>query len=469
MTKIGRRKFLITSFITSAATASTGTFLQGCAPDFADLDTTLSSDSPEPGATGPKATKLGSTEFGATEPAEAKNSAGDKSADTTIKVGILHSLSGTMALSETSLVEAELLAIEEINANGGLLGKQLVAIQEDGASDWPTFAEKAEKLIDNGAAVIFGGLTSESRKAILPVVQAKNSLLWYPGAYEGQECSDHIFYAGASANQQILPAVSWMAANRGKNFFLISSNARTTHDIIKAQLKESGGKVAGEAYVPLVNGVNADMATVVSDIKKALPAGGVIVNSLVGNHNSVFFRALKGAGLTSDKYLVMSLRIAEEEVFQIGPLLVAGHYATWSYFQSIESPENKAWVDKFQGRYGADRVIGAPMESAYTMVHLWAQAVKAAQSTETAAVRKASYGQTFQAPEGPVTIQPNHHTTKRVRIAKVVDDGRFEILHTDKLPIQPIPWSQALSASKGVACDWSDPKKGGKYSIQASR
>jgi urea transport system substrate-binding protein len=458
MAKIGRRKFLITSFTASATTSLASTLLQSCAPDFAKLDAKLqsgSSDSPE-----------ADSSSGATAPAAGQSSASatDKTADT-IKVGLLHSLSGTMALSETSLLEAELLAIEEINASGGLLGKQIVALQEDGASDWPTFAEKAEKLIDNGATVIFGGLTSESRKAILPVVQAKNSLLWYPGAYEGQECSEHIFYAGASANQQIVPAVRWMVANRGKNFFLVSSNARTTHDIVKAQLKESGGKVAGEAYVPLANGVTVDMTGVISDIKKALPKGGVIFNSLVGNHNSAFFRALKGAGLTSDKYLVMSVRIAEEEVFQIGATFLAGHYAAWNYFQSIDSPENKAWVEKFKGRYGSERVIGAPMESAYTMVHLWAQAVTAAKSTETAAVRKASYGQTYPSPAGRVTLQPNHHTTQTVRIAKVADDGLFEILQTDKSPTEPVPWNQALAESKGFACDWSNPQKGGKYSI----
>ncbi len=460
MAKFGRRRFLITSLITSAATTSAGTLLQSCAPESIDIDALLQPDS---SVDSPKAKPAGTEATQKTSPP--KN---DKVADTTIKVGILHSLSGPMALSETPLVEAEMLAIEEINANGGLLGKQLVALKEDGASDWPTFAEKAEKLIDQGAAVIFGGLTSESRKAILPVVQAQNSLLWYPGAYEGQECSDHIFYAGATANQQVVPAVNWMVGNRGKNFFLISSNARTTHEIVKAQLKKVGGKVAGEAYVPLDNGTNVDMVPIISDIQKALPKGGIICNSLVGDYNSAFFRALKGAGLLSDKYLVLSLRIAEEEVFQIGSLLLAGHYAAWSYFQSLDSPENKAWVDKFQGRYGSDRVIGAPMESAYTMVHLWAQAVEAAQSTEVAAVRKASYGQTFQAPEGLVTIRPNHHTTKIMRIAKVGNDGLFEILHSNKSPTEPVPWSQVLDSSKGFACDWSDPMKGGKYSVQAT-
>lgn len=466
MTKFGRRKFLSTGLIASSATVGSSIFLQSCAPDFAAIDAALQSknqsDIPSNSSSNSSqpANKEDSTETNS-------NAASSDSQADTIKVGLLHSLSGSIGLSEIPLIDAELLAIAEINASGGILGKQLVPLKEDGASDWPTFAEKAEKLIDSDVSVIFGGLTSESRKAILPVVTAKNSLLWYPGAYEGQECSGHIFYAGATASQQIVPAIKWMIGNRGKAFFLVSSNARVTHEIAKAQIKAYGGKVAGEAFVPLVNGENADMSPLMSDIKTALPEGGIIFNALVGSHNRLFFRALNGAGLTSDRHLVMSVRMSETEVSDIGANFLAGHYAAWNYFQTIESPENKAWVDKFKGRYGPDRVIGAPMASAYAMVHLWAKAVAAAQTTQTEAVRQASYGQTFQAPEGSVTIRPNHHTTKALRIAKVRADGLFEILYTDKSTIEPEPWSQALAASKGVVCDWSDPEKGGKYRLKA--
>lgn len=452
MARFGRRKFLKVSILSGSLTAGAGLSLQSCAPDFAAIDESLTSETPDPeGAE-------------TTEDTEASNS----SESDTIKVGILHSLSGTMAMSEAPIADAELLAIEEINASGGVLGKQLVPIREDAASDWPTFAEKAEKLItDRDVAVIFGGLTSESRKAILPVVKAKNKLLWYPGAYEGQECSNHVFYAGATANQQLVPAVSWMIGNRGKSFFLVSSDDRTTHEIVKDQIREYGGKIAGEAYVPLVNGVNADMSPVISDITTALPEGGVIFNSLVGSHNRAFFRALKGAGLSPENYIVMSVRVAEEEVFQIGSTLLDGHYATWNYFQTIDTEENKAWVKQFQDRYGFDRVIGAPMASAYAMVHLWAQSVEAAKSTETEAVREAAYGQTFQAPEGLVTIQPNHHMTKTPRIGRVGLDGLFEILYAADSPVEPTPWSQSLPASKGFSCDWSDPEKGGRYAIES--
>lgn len=464
MARFGRRKFLKVSIISGSLTAGTSLGLQSCAPDFAAIDEALTSEDPEPeGAEGAE----GVAEGVAQEASSKASRASEDSESDEINVGILHSLSGTMAVSETPIVEAELLAIEEINASGGVLGRQLVPVQEDGASDWPTFAEKAEKLIaEYDVAVIFGGFTSESRKAILPVVKAKNMLLWYPGAYEGQECSDHIFYAGVTANQQIVPAVSWMTGNRGKSFFLVSSNARTTHEIVKEQIRAYDGKVAGEAYVPLVNGVNVDMSPVIDDIKKALPDGGIVFNSLVGNHNRAFFRALKSARLSAEKYIVMSVRVAEEEVFQIGSTLLDGHYATWNYFQTIDTEENKAWVKQFQDRYGFDRVVGAPMASAYAMVHLWAQAVEAANSTDTEAVRKAAYGQTFQAPEGAVTIQPNHHMTKTPRIGRVGRDGLFEILYTGDSPIEPTPWSQSLPASKGFACDWSDPDKGGKYLIE---
>jgi urea transport system substrate-binding protein len=432
MTKLGRRKFLMVS----SAVAGSG-FLKACAPDLSAPDASASSPGTTP-ASGPPQSE--------------------------IKVGLLHSLSGTMALSETSIVDAEMLAIAEINAKGGVLGQQLVPIPEDGASDWPTFAEKAEKLIDqDGVAVIFGGLTSASRKAMSPVVKAKNHLLWYPGAYEGEECAEQIFYAGATANQQIEPAVDWMLGNRGKTFFLVSSNARTTHEIVKAQLKAKGGKVAGEAYVPVDSSINVDMTPLMSDIKQALPKGGVIFNSLIGDYNRVFFKALQGAGLSADQYLVMSVGIGEEEVFQIGSGLMRGHYAASNYFQTIKSPENEKWIAEFQRKYGSDRVLGDAMESAYVMVHLWAQAVAAARSIDPLAVSAATYDQTFKAPSGSVTVRSNHHLLKSARIGRVGEDGQFEILVPQPKPIEPNPWSQYLDANKGFACDWSDPAKGSKY------
>ena len=434
MSKLGRRKFL--AYGTAAASASV--FLKACAPE-ADTGT------------------------------EAGSETSTSSADSgdTIKVGILHSLSGTMAISETTVVDAEELAIEEINANGGVLGKQLVAVKEDGASDWPTFAEKAEKLIDqDGVAVVFGCWTSASRKAVLPVFEEKDHMLWYPVQYEGQECSKNIFYTGAAPNQQIEPAVDWLLENKGTDFFLVGSDyvfPRTANNIIKEQLKANGGNTVGEDYLPLGN---TEVTPIIEKIQQALPDGGVIFNSLNGDSNVAFFKQLKSAGMGPDKYPVMSVSIAEEEVRQIGPEFLEGHYAAWNYFQTVESPENEKWVADFKAKYGDDRVTNDPMEAAYIMVYLWAQAVEQAGTTDIAAVREAAYGQTFDAPEGLVTMQPNHHISKTVRIGEVREDGLFEIVNATDGPLDPVPWNQFVPDTKGFACDWSDPEKGGRYKTE---
>ncbi|MEL6552083.1 MAG: urea ABC transporter substrate-binding protein [Cyanobacteria bacterium J06621_11] len=435
MTRLGRRKFL--AYGTAAAGASV--FLKACAPD-ADTGAETGSDS-------------------------AATSADDGD---TIKVGILHSLSGTMAISETTVVDAEELAIEEINAAGGVLGKQIVAFKEDGASDWPTFAEKAEKLIDQDAvSVVFGCWTSASRKAVRPVFEEKDHMLWYPVQYEGQECSKNIFYTGAAPNQQIEPAVDWLLENKGTDFFLVGSDyvfPRTANNIIKEQLKANGGNTVGEDYLPLGN---TEVTPIIEKIQQALPDGSVIFNSLNGGSNIAFFRQLKSAGMGPDKYPVMSVSIAEEEVRQIGPEFLEGHYAAWNYFQTVESPENEKWVADFKAKYGDDRVTNDPMEAAYIMVYLWAQAVEKAGSTDIAAVREAAYGQTFDAPEGLVTMQPNHHISKTVRIGKVRADGLFEVVSSTDGPLDPVPWNQYVPDTKGFACDWSDPAKGGKYKAEA--
>ena len=431
MSRLGRRKFLLYG----SATLGTSLFLKACAD--APTDTT-------------------------TGEAPAGGSAGD-----TIKVGILHSLSGTMAISETTVVEAEKLAIKEINAAGGVLGKQIEAITEDGASDWPTFAEKATKLIDQDKVVtVFGCWTSASRKAVLPVFESKNHMLWYPVQYEGQECSKNIFYTGAAPNQQIEPAVDWLLENKGKEFFLVGSDyvfPRTANNIIKAQLEAKGGKTVGEDYLPLGN---TEVTPIITKIKTALPNGGVIFNSLNGDSNVAFFKQIQAAGLKPDKYPVMSVSIAEEEVRQIGVEYLKGHYAAWNYFQTVDTPENKKFVDAFKAEYGADRVTNDPMEAAYIMVYLWKQAVEAAGTADDLEkVRMAAVGQEFAAPEGPVKMFPNHHISKTVRIGQVRDDGLFDIVSATDAPVDPVPWNQYVAETKGYACDWTDPSKGGKYKI----
>jgi len=390
--------------------------------------------------------------------------AGGASGDT-IKVGILHSLSGTMAISEKSVVDAEQLAIKEINAAGGVLGKQIEAIVEDGASDWPTFNEKAKKLIDQDkVATVFGCWTSASRKAVLPTFESKDHMLWYPVQYEGQECSKNIFYTGAAPNQQIEPSVDWLLENKGKDFFLVGSDyvfPRTANTIIKAQVEAKGGKIVGEDYIPLGG---TEVTPIISKIKSALPDGGVIYNSLNGDSNVAFFKQLQGAGMGPDKYPSMSVSIAEEEVKAIGVEYLKGHYAAWNYFQTVETPESKKFVEAFKKEYGDDRVVNDPMEAAYIMVYLWKQAVeKAGVADDLEKVRTAALGQTFAAPEGKVTLENNHHLSKVVRIGEVRDDGLFEIVYDSKTAVKPVPWNQYVADTKGFACDWSDPNKGGKY------
>lgn len=435
MTRINRRKFLVYG----STAVGTSILLKACAGTSEPTADTAPADG------------------------EATTTAAAGDGDT-IKVGILHSLSGTMAISETTVVDAEELAIKEINAAGGVLGRQIVAVKEDGASDWDTFAEKAEKLIDQDqVSVVFGCWTSASRKKVLPVFEAKDHMLWYPVQYEGQECSKNIFYTGAAPNQQIEPAVSWLLENKGTDFFLVGSDyvfPRTANNIIKEQLKAEGGNTVGEDYLPLGN---TEVTPIITKIKAALPDGGVIFNSLNGDSNVAFFKQLKGAGMGPDKYPVMSVSIAEEEVRTIGPDFLAGHYAAWNYFQTVESSTNEKWVSDFKAEYGDDRVTNDPMEAAYIMVYLWKQAVEQAGTTDIAAVREAAYGQVFEAPGGTVTMNPNHHLSKTVRIGEIRDDGLFDIVFATDGPVDPLPWNQYVPDTKGFACDWSDPAKGGKF------
>ncbi|MGY6528429.1 MAG: urea ABC transporter substrate-binding protein [Cyanobacterium sp.] len=385
----------------------------------------------------------------------------------TIKVGILHSLSGTMAISETAVVEAELLAIKEINERGGVLGKQIVPIIEDGASDWGTFKDKAIKLINRDQVVtVFGCWTSASRQAVLPIFESHNHMLWYPVQYEGQECSRNIFYTGATPNQQIEPAVEWLLRNKGDKFFLVGSDyvfPRTANTIIKQQLDALGGKTVGENYLPLGN---IRVSSIILKIKETLPQGGIIFNSLNGDSNVAFFKQIQAQGLTPDKYPVMSVSIAEEEVRQIGVEYLRGHYAAWNYFQTVETPENVRFVNSFRAEYGANRVTNDPMESAYVMVYLWKQAVeKAGTEIDLDAVRVSAIGQKLNAPHGKVTMHPNHHISKTVRIGQVRGDGLFDIVYSSDVPINPIPWNQFVPETQGYVCDWTDPSKGGKYQV----
>ncbi len=389
-------------------------------------------------------------------------------AEEVIKVGILHSLTGTMAISEKNLVDAELLAIAEINDLGGLLGKKIEPIIEDGASDWPNFAEKATKLINQDQVVtVFGCWTSASRKAVLPVFESQNHMLWYPVQYEGQECSKNIFYTGAASNQQIEPAVKWMFENKGQNFFLIGSDyvfPRTANAIVKAQVANIGGTIVKEVYLSLGS---QEVKEIIAEIKAALPNGGVIFNSLNGDSNVAFFRELSMAGLKPDKYPVMSVSIAEAEVKEIGVEYLIGHYAAWNYFMTVDTPENRKFINSFQSKYGSERLTNDPMEAAYIMVYLWKQAVeKAGTTSNLEKVRKAALGLTYNAPEGKVKMENNHHLSKYVRIGEIRNDGLFEIIFANHESTNPEPWNQLLPETKGYDCDWSDVNKGSIYKLE---
>jgi urea transport system substrate-binding protein len=439
--KLGRRKFLLYG----TATLGTSILLKACGGN----ETTKPPVNTPPG-----------------KPSESSSTSKPAASGDTIKVGILHSLSGTMAISEKSVVDAEMLAIDEINKAGGVLGKQIEVIQEDGNSNWDTFREKALKLIDQDKVVtVFGCWTSASRKNVLPVFEQKKHMLWYPVQYEGQECSQNIFYSGAAPNQQIEPAVDWLLEKKGKEFFLVGSDyvfPRTANTIIKAQLQAKGGKTVGEDYLPLGN---TEVTPIISKIKAALPKGGVIFNTLNGDSNVAFFKQLQGAGLTADKYPVMSVSIAEEEVKAIGADYLKGHYASWNYFMTVDTPANKKFVEAFKAKFGKDRVTNDPMEAAYIMVYMWKMAVEKAKTVEIEAVRKAALGLTFDAPEGKVTLENNHHLSKFVRIGEITPDGQFKVVFETKEAVKPVPWNQYVAETKGYACDWSDPKKGGKYKI----
>ena len=358
----------------------------------------------------------------------------------TIKVGVLHSLSGTMAISETSVRDATLLAIEEINAKGGVLGKKIEPVIEDGASDWPTFAEKAKKLIQKDqVAVVFGCWTSASRKAVLPVFESLKSLLFYPVQYEGLEKSPNIFYTGATTNQQIVPAVEYLLAQGKKKMYLLGSDyvfPRTSNKIIKLQLEAQGGQLVGEEYTPLGH---TDYTTVVSKILAAKP--DVVFNTLNGDSNVAFFKQLKSAGNTPDKIQTMSVSIAEEETRGIGPENLVGHLVAWNYYQTTDTPENKKFVAAYKAKYGQNRVTDDPIEAGYLGVYLWAKAVEKAGSTDVEKVRAAAKGIEFAAPGGMVTVDgDNQHIYKTVRMGRVRADGLIDEISASPKPVKPDPY-----------------------------
>jgi urea transport system substrate-binding protein len=399
-----------------------------------------------PAASGPTtpATEEPSTATASVAPA------GGTSGDT-IKVGVLHSLSGTMSISEVSVRDATLLAIEEINAAGGVLGKKLEPVIEDGASDWPTFAEKARKLIQQDqVAVVFGCWTSASRKAVLPVFESLNSLLFYPVQYEGLEQSPNIFYTGAEPSQQIVPAVDYLLKEGKKKIYLLGSDyvfPRTANKIIKAQLAANGGELAGEEYTQLGA---TEFSTIISKIQAAKP--DAIFNTLNGDSNVAFFKQFKDAGFTAEQMPVLSVSVAEEEVRGIGADTIAGHLVAWNYYQTTATPENEKFVAAYKAKYGEARVTDDPIEAGYFGVYLWKLAVEKAGSTDVAEVKAAADGIEFAAPGGMVKIDgATQHTWKTVRIGKVRADGLIDEIWSSGKPVQPDPFLKQYPWAAEVA------------------
>jgi urea transport system substrate-binding protein len=367
-------------------------------------------------------------------------SGGGAAGGDTVKVGVLQSLSGTMAISEVTVKNAETLAIDEINASGGVLGKKIDAVVEDGASDPAVFAQKASKLLESDKVdTVFGGWTSSSRKAMLPVFEKDAGLLWYPVQFEGNECSPNIMYSGAQPNQQILPAFDWAKQKGYKKFFLVGSDyvfPRTANLVVSKHILAAGLTVSGEEYQPLGG---TDFSGVIAKIRAAKP--DIIFNTLNGDSNVAFFKQLAAAGLPPSKLPVMSFSIGEQEAKSMGPSLVEGSYAAWNYFQTLQSPENAKFVAAYKAKYGADAVVTDPMVHGYVDVYLWKAAVEKAQSFDPAKVRAAAVTlENTPSALGGVKFAANNSMVQTAYIGEADKDGQFKVLWTSTGQIQPDPY-----------------------------
>ncbi|MFD6897705.1 urea ABC transporter substrate-binding protein [Rhodococcus sp. NPDC060086] len=399
-------------------------------------------------ACGSKAGDTSNGDASASASASCVDTAGDS-----IKVGSLNSLSGTMAISEVTVRDSIALAVEQINADGGVLGKQIRIVAEDGASEPTVFAEKAEKLISSDCvAAVFGGWTSSSRKAMLPVFEDRNSLLYYPVQYEGLESSSNIFYTGATTNQQIVPALDYLKEQGVKSLYLVGSDyvfPQTANRIIRAYADANGIEIKGEDYTPLGS---TDFSTIVNKVRTA--DADAVFNTLNGDSNVAFFREYTNAGLTAADMPVVSVSIAEEEVVGIGAQNIEGQLTAWNYYQTVESPENTSFVEEYKAKYGDAKPTSDPMEAAYTSVFLWKNTVEKAGSFDVAAIQEAADGVSFEAPEGTVTIDgDNHHITKTARIGEIRGDGLIYTIWESDGPVDPDPyletydWAASLSGN----------------------
>ena len=387
---------------------------------------------------------------GSTAPGAAAASCVDTTGDS-VKIGFLNSLSGTMAISEKTVHDSLQMAADEINAAGGVNGKTLDVITEDGASEPTVFAEKAEKLIKSDCvAAVFGGWTSASRKAMLPVFEGNNALLFYPVQYEGLEASKNIFYTGATTNQQIVPALDYLKEQGVTSLFLVGSDyvfPRTANKIIKAYAAANGIEIKGEEYTPLGD---TEFSTIVNKVQAS--GADAVFNTLNGDSNVAFFKQYRNVGLSPETMPVVSVSIAEEEVGGIGLDNVVGQLAAWNYFQTIDTPVNKKFVEDFKAKYGQDRVTSDPMEAAYTSLYLWKLMAEKAKAFDTASIQAAADGTTFDAPEGTVVVDgENHHISKTALIGKIGPDGLLYTEWSSGTPIEPDPFLTGYPWAAGLA------------------
>lgn len=379
-----------------------------------------------------------------------------------VKVGVLHSLSGTMAISETTLKDTMLMLIEQQNAAGGVLGCQIEAVVVDPASDWPLFAEKARELLTvNNVDVIFGNWTSVSRKSVLPVIEELNGLLFYPVQYEGEESSRNVFYTGAAPNQQAIPAVDYFLEELGvEKFALLGTDyvyPRTTNNILEQYLQDKG-IASGDVFVNYTPFGQSDWATIVSDVV-ALGEDGKqvgVISTINGDANIGFYKELAAAGISADDIPVVAFSVGEEELSGLDTTNLVGHLAAWNYFMSAESDANTAFIEAWQAFAGEGRVTNDPMEAHYIGFNMWVAAVEAAGTTDVDAVRAAMYGQEFPNLTGGTAVMlPNHHLAKPVLIGEITADGQFDII-SQTSEVRGDAWTDFLPASAVLVSDWKN-------------
>nr|WP_224745758.1 urea ABC transporter substrate-binding protein [Neiella litorisoli] len=404
-------------------------------------------------------------------------SAGSVMADEdTIKVGVLHSLSGTMAISETTLKDTMLMLIDEQNKKGGLLGKKLEAVVVDPASNWPLFAEKARELIEKkDVDAVFGCWTSVSRKSVLPVFEELDSLLFYPVQYEGEESSKNVFYTGAAPNQQAIPAVDYLMDQGVKRWVLAGTDyvyPRTTNKILEAYLKDKGVP-ASDIMINYTPFGHSDWQSIVSDIKKFGSKGKktAVVSTINGDANVPFYKELGNQGISADEIPVVAFSVGEEELSGIDTKPLVGHLAAWNYFMSVESDVNEEFIEAWHAFIkDEDRVTNDPMEAHYIGFNMWVEAVKKAGTTDPSVVGDALIGVAVPNLTGGYSaMMPNHHITKPVLIGEIQDDGQFETVWKTSGLVAGDAWSDFLPGSKDLISDWRAPLSCGNYNVKTSK